>query len=116
MECPETDWLGVGEMAAWLPIPGCLPIFASRFVDEALGFTIGWNYWWQLSIGVPIEVTVSYVILSYWEHTVPKAALLTIFFLAMVIINCLPVKIYGEAEFICTFPYFTTNTQQKQSI
>ncbi|KAF4778167.1 amino acid permease [Colletotrichum scovillei] len=35
----------LGEMAAWLPIPGAVPIFAARFVDPALGFTLGWNYW-----------------------------------------------------------------------
>lgn len=35
----------LGEMAAWLPIPGAVPVFAARFVDPALGFTLGWNYW-----------------------------------------------------------------------
>jgi yeast amino acid transporter len=89
----------LGEMAAWLPIPGCVPIFATRYVDEALGFTLGWNYWYQFAIGVPIEVTVCCVILEYWEHSVPRAALITIFFVAMVVINCFPVNIYGEAEF-----------------
>ncbi|KAF6822539.1 amino acid permease [Colletotrichum plurivorum] len=89
----------LGEMAAWLPIPGAVPIFAARFVDPALGFTLGWNYWYQFAIGVPIEVTVSVVILDYWDHAVPQAALITIFFLAMVVVNCLPVRIYGEAEF-----------------
>ena len=89
----------LGEMAAWLPIPGCVPIFATRYVDEALGFTLGWNYWYQFAIGVPIEVTVCCVILEYWEHSVPRAALITIFFVAMVVINCFPVHIYGEAEF-----------------
>lgn len=90
----------LGEMAAWLPIPGAVPIFAARYVDPALGFTLGWNYWYQFAIGVPIEVTVSVVILSYWDHVVPQAALVTIFFLPMVIINCFPVRIYGEAEFV----------------
>lgn len=89
----------LGEMAAWLPIPGCVPIFATRYVDEALGFTLGWNYWYQFAIGVPIEVTVCVVILDYWEHAVPKVALVSIFFVAMVVVNCLPVRIYGEAEF-----------------
>ncbi|KAI8215233.1 putative proline-specific permease put4 [Colletotrichum sp. SAR 10_76] len=89
----------LGEMAAWLPIPGAVPIFAARYVDPALGFTLGWNYWYQFAIGVPIEVTVSVVILDYWDHSVPQAALITIFLLAMVFINCFPVRIYGEAEF-----------------
>lgn len=89
----------LGEMATWLPIPGAVPVFAARYVDEALGFTLSWNYWYQLAIGVPIEVTVCAVILDYWPNNVPKAALITVFFAAMVVVNCLPVKIYGEVEF-----------------
>ncbi|KND89239.1 putative proline-specific permease put4, partial [Tolypocladium ophioglossoides CBS 100239] len=89
----------LGEMAAWLPIPGAAPIFASRYVDPALGFTLGWNYWYQFAIGVPIEVTVCGVIIDYWDNSVPKAALITLFLATMIIVNCLPVRIYGEAEF-----------------
>ncbi|KZV98373.1 hypothetical protein EXIGLDRAFT_728107 [Exidia glandulosa HHB12029] len=89
----------LGEMAAWLPIPGAAPIFAARYVDPALGFTLGWNYWYQFAIGVPIEVTVTVVVMDFWDHSVPKVALITIFFAAMVIVNCFPVRIYGEAEF-----------------
>lgn len=90
----------LGEMATYLPLPGAVPVYAARYVDEALGFTLGWNYWYQLAIGVPIEVTVSVVIIDYWDHDVPAVALITIFFLAVVAINCFPVRIYGEAEFI----------------
>lgn len=90
----------LGEMAAWLPIPGAVPVFASRFVDPALGFTLGWNYWYQFAIGVPIEVSACAIIVDFWPNDVPKAALITVFFAAMIIINCLPVRIYGEAEFV----------------
>ena len=44
----------LGEMATYLPVPGAVPVFASRFVDPALGFVLGWNYWYQLAIGVRI--------------------------------------------------------------
>jgi amino acid permease len=30
-------------MATWLPVPGAIPTFCSRFVDEAMGFAVGWN-------------------------------------------------------------------------
>lgn len=90
----------LGEMAAWLPIPGAVPVFASRFVDPALGFTLGWNYWYQFAIGVPIEISACAIIVDFWPNDVPKAALITVFFAAMIIINCLPVRIYGEAEFV----------------
>ncbi|KAI0530075.1 AAT family amino acid transporter [Xylaria digitata] len=89
----------LGEMATYLPLPGAVPVYAARYVDEALGFAVAWNYWWQIAIGVPIEVTVSVVIADYWPNTVPTAALITLFLFTMVIVNCLPVRVYGEAEF-----------------
>ncbi|KAI1336369.1 proline-specific permease [Xylariaceae sp. FL0016] len=90
----------LGEMATYLPLPGAVPVYAARYVDEALGFTLGWNYWYQLAIGVPIEVTASVVVVDYWQNSIPDAALITVFFAAMVITNCFPVRIYGEAEFV----------------
>jgi amino acid transporter len=39
----------MGEMAAWLPIPSGFTGFAHRFVDPALGFALGWNYWFKVS-------------------------------------------------------------------
>ena len=35
--------LSLGEMATWLPVTGAIPQFCSRFVDDALGFAVGWN-------------------------------------------------------------------------
>ncbi|KAI1110556.1 AAT family amino acid transporter [Nemania sp. NC0429] len=90
----------LGEMATYLPLPGAVPLYAARYVDEALGFAVAWNYWWQIAIGVPIEVTVSVVVVDYWPNHVPTAALITLFLFAMVAVNCFPVRIYGEAEFV----------------
>jgi yeast amino acid transporter len=55
---------------------------------------------YQLAIGVPIEVTVSAVIIDYWSNNIPTAALITILFVPMILINLVPVNIYGEAEFV----------------
>lgn len=87
-------------MGTYLPIPGAVPVFAARYVDPALGFTLGWNYWYQLAIGVPIEVTVSALIIDYWSNSVPTVVWITILFIPMVVINLLPVHVYGEAEFV----------------
>ncbi|KAI1437429.1 AAT family amino acid transporter [Xylaria sp. CBS 124048] len=89
----------LGEMASYLPLPGAVPVYAARYVDEALGFAVAWNYWWQIAIGVPIEVSASVVVVDFWHNNVPTAALITLFLFVMVLINCVPVRIYGEAEF-----------------
>lgn len=89
----------MGEMATWLPLPGAVPVYAARFVDPALGFTLGWNYWYQFAIGVPIEISAAALIIDYWPNGVPTAVWITILFVTIVALNCLPVRVYGEAEF-----------------
>lgn len=34
----------LGEMATYLPVSGSFSTYATRFVDPALGFALGWNY------------------------------------------------------------------------
>lgn len=36
--------VSLGEMIAFLPIPGGQIALAGRFVDSAWAFTLGWNY------------------------------------------------------------------------
>lgn len=90
----------LGEMATYLPIPGAVPIYASRFVDPALGFVLGWNYYYQLAIGVPIETTVSAIIIGFWPNEVSNAVWISVLTIPMIAINCFPVNWYGEAEFV----------------
>lgn len=35
--------MSLGEMATWLPLPGAIPQFCARYVDDAMGFAVGWN-------------------------------------------------------------------------
>lgn len=44
----------LGEMATWLPLPGAIPQYCARFVDDALGFAVGWNV--SSYAYVPLEV------------------------------------------------------------
>ncbi len=37
--------VSLGEMVAYLPIAGGHIKLAERFVDRALSFAMGWNYW-----------------------------------------------------------------------
>ena len=36
--------VSLGEMIAYLPLPGGQIMLADRFVDSAWAFTLGWNY------------------------------------------------------------------------
>jgi AAT family amino acid transporter len=37
--------LSLGEMAAFVPVAGSFCTFAGRYVDDAFGFALTWNYW-----------------------------------------------------------------------
>ena len=41
----------LGEMAAWLPLSSGFTGYATRFVDPALGFAMGYTYWFKYIIG-----------------------------------------------------------------
>ncbi|KUL85938.1 hypothetical protein ZTR_06380 [Talaromyces verruculosus] len=89
----------MGEMATWLPLPGAVPVYAARYVDPALGFTLGWNYWYQFAIGVPIEISAAALVIDYWPNNVPTVVWITILLIAVIGINLFPVQYYGEIEF-----------------
>lgn len=46
----------LGEMAVTFPVAGSFSAFATRFLDPALGFAIGWNYALQWCITMPLEI------------------------------------------------------------
>ena len=47
---------GLGEMSTWLPSSGSFGLYAARYVDKALGFALGWNYWFNWAITVAAEL------------------------------------------------------------
>lgn len=46
---------GLGEMAAYMPLPGGHMMYAGRFVDKALGFAVTWGYALQWCLVCPAE-------------------------------------------------------------
>jgi lysine-specific permease len=46
----------LGEMATYMPITGSFSTYSSRFVDPALGFAMGWNYWYSISVTIAVEL------------------------------------------------------------
>ena len=86
-------------MIAYLPIAGGHIKLAERFVDPALSFTMGWNYWYNWVIILPAELSASAVLINYWNDTISNGVWITICFLVVIGINFLGAGVYGEAEF-----------------
>ncbi|GJJ70284.1 hypothetical protein EMPS_02633 [Entomortierella parvispora] len=89
----------LGEMSAYLPLPGAFTTFGSRFVDPALGFGLGAGYAFQWIVTVTIEVTSAGMILQYWWPNLHMWIPALIFIVLLVGITLLGVKAFGELEY-----------------
>ncbi|KAF9226990.1 hypothetical protein BS17DRAFT_794360 [Gyrodon lividus] len=76
--------IALGEMAAMFPVSGAFSVFGTRFVSPALGFTLGWNYWFQC------ELTAAAIILQQWA---------LIIIVPVFILQLVHVRVYGESEY-----------------
>ncbi|OJJ45215.1 hypothetical protein ASPZODRAFT_133840 [Penicilliopsis zonata CBS 506.65] len=91
--------LSLGEMVAFMPVTGSFCTFAGRFVDDALGFALTWNYWLNDTVSVASDVIALQVLLEFWTDNFPGWAISLIFLLVVVGFNLFPVRIYGEIEY-----------------
>ncbi|KAF7790736.1 hypothetical protein EIP86_001692 [Pleurotus ostreatoroseus] len=88
-----TVMISLGEMIAYLPVPGGHITLAERF---ALTCLTGYNW----TIILPAELSAGAVLIGYWNKTVNPAAWITIFLVVVIVINLFGARAYGEAEFI----------------
>ncbi|KAL3474889.1 amino acid permease/ SLC12A domain-containing protein [Aspergillus californicus] len=87
----------IAEMAVLMPVSGGFIRMADKWVDSALGFMAGWNFFLYEAILIPFEITALSTVLTYWRDDIPSAAV-TGATIAL-ILNMLPVGLYGETEF-----------------
>lgn len=94
----------LGELSATIPVTGAFSTYASRFIDPAWGFAVGYNYWMQWLVTLPLEFTAATIVIQFWDtqEKIPKGVWLAIFLLLMVVVNFFGAKGYGEFEFIAT--------------
>ncbi|WEG14814.1 amino acid permease [Pullulanibacillus sp. KACC 23026] len=89
----------LGEMATFMPVSGSFETYASRFVDPALGFALGWNYWYTWAITIPAELAAASLVMKYWFPNSPSILWCAIFLVLFFLLNVFSVKGYGEGEF-----------------
>lgn len=91
--------MSLGEMSTLLPISGSFETYATRFVDPALGFTLGWNYWFCWAICVASELVAGSLIVKFWlPHT--NTTMWSMLFLVIIFtLNIFSARVYGESEY-----------------
>lgn len=89
----------LGEMATHMPISGSFSSYANKFIDPALGFALGWNYWYNWAITIAAEMVAGALLMKYWFPDV-NALYWSILFLVIIVgLNVLSSKAYGESEY-----------------
>jgi lysine-specific permease len=89
----------LGEMATFMPVTGSFETYASRFYDPALGFALGWNYWYNWAITIAVEMVAGAMVMKYWFPNVPAIIWSILFLVLLFGLNMLSAKAYGESEF-----------------
>lgn len=89
----------LGELATFMPVSGSFSTYASRFVDPALGFALGWNYWYNWAITIAAELSAGTLLMKFWFPESSSFLWSALFLLLMFGLNYLSVKGYGESEY-----------------
>lgn len=91
----------LGELSSYLPVSGTFATYGSRYVDDAFGFAIGWNYWYNWAVTVAVDLVAAQLVVSYWiDFPAGFGWLWSALFLSVIFgLNYLSVRGFGEAEF-----------------
>ena len=71
----------------------------SRFVDDAFGFALTWNYWFNDAVSTASDLIALQLLLEYWTDNFPGWAISLIFLFVVIGLNVFSVKAYGEVRF-----------------
>lgn len=79
-----------------------------RFVDDAFGFALTWNYWFNDAVSTASDLVALQLVYSYYfdpegkgdvHEAFPGWALSLIFFFILLATNIITVRAYGEVEY-----------------
>lgn len=71
---------------------------SSRFVDDALGFALTWNYWFNDAVSTASDLIALQLLLQFWTDNFPGWAISLIFLFVVISFNILSVRCYGEVR------------------
>lgn len=63
----------MAEMAIFMPVSGSFVRMGSKWVDEAFGFMLGWNFFLYEAVLIPWEISALNLVLTFWRDDIPVA-------------------------------------------
>ncbi|KAJ7628650.1 amino acid permease/ SLC12A domain-containing protein [Roridomyces roridus] len=99
----------LGEMMIWDPSAAGFIEFSARYIDPAVGFAMGWQYWFQTVMSAPVEIVAGSIVIQYWDgNDTHKAIYITVMLIGIILVNLAGVKYFGEFEFVFACIKLTT--------
>ncbi|RBP97296.1 gamma-aminobutyrate permease [Bifidobacterium aemilianum] len=89
----------LGELATNMPVSGSFATYNAKYVDPALGFAMGWNYWFNWAITVAVDISTAALLIQYWLPDTPGWIWSLLVLVVIFLINALTVSAFGETEF-----------------
>ena len=89
----------LGEMAAFMPSTGSFYLYAAKFVDPALGYALGWNYWYNWAITMASEISAATLVMQFWFPGSPVYLWSSLFLAFFVVFNVISARGIAEAEY-----------------
>ena len=70
-------------------------------MDPALGFSLGYTYWFKYIITTPNQLTAAALVIQYWcpPERVNPGVFIAVFLVSIITINYLGIRFFGEIEF-----------------
>ena len=89
----------IGELSVYNPSAGAICDYANFYVSPSFGFASGYNYWFNWTVTVVVEVVAAAILVHFWLPHISTTILFVIFFGIICIFNLLSVALYGEIEY-----------------
>ncbi|PWA02035.1 hypothetical protein BB558_001839 [Smittium angustum] len=93
----------LGEMCSYIPVSDPLSYFSSTFIDPALGFAFGWNYWFSWMVTISAELVTTGIVMKFWFPKVNQTIWSFLAWFIIVSVNSFSVRGFGEVEFYLSF-------------
>lgn len=90
--------LCLGEMSVQYPVSGSFSVYAKRFGSDSLAFAVLVNYWLNDCVSVAADLTALQLVFQYWTDF-HWYVISIIFWVFLLFLNVLHVRIYAEAEY-----------------
>ena len=89
----------LGEMATYMPVSGSFATYSTKYVDPAMGFAMGWNYWFNWAITLAVDISTVSIVMKFWLPNVPGWVWSVLALVLIFSVNALTVKAFGETEY-----------------